>query len=87
MWVVGFCFLGLVWVVVGCAGCLWLMFSFFFVRGYDLIMVRSILSFVCAVRAWGLLAGMMVASPCFRVIGLADMVIVAVPSRIWTRAS
>jgi len=50
-------------------------------------MVRSILNFVFAVRAWGLLAGIMVVSPCFSLMGLPDMVISASPSRIWTRAS
>ena len=84
VWVAGFCFLGLVWVVGWLCG-LWLLV--FLVGGYVFIMVRSILSFVFAVRAWGLLAGMMVASPCFSWMGLPDMVMVASPSRIWTRAS
>ena len=49
---------------------------------YVFIMVRSILNFVFAARACGLLAGMMVASPCFSLMVLPDMVISASPSRI-----
>ena len=49
---------------------------------YVFIMVRSILNFVFVVSAWGLLAGMMVASPCFSLMVLPDMVISASPSRI-----
>ena len=43
-------------------------------------MVRSILNFVVAVRAWGSLAGIMVVSPVFRLSGLPDMVISVLPS-------
>jgi len=69
--------------------CAFWLFFVFRVNGwvYVFIMVRSILNFVFAVRAWGLLAGMMAVSPCFSFMGLPDMVISASPSSIWTRAS
>lgn len=44
-------------------------------------MVRSILNFVFADRACVLLAGMIVISPFFSVIGLPDMVTSTSPSR------
>ena len=46
----------------------------------DLIIVRSILNFVTAERAWGSLAGMIVISPFFSLTCLPDMVMSASPS-------
>ena len=54
---------------------------------YVFIMVRSILNFVFAMSACGSLAGIMVASPCFSLMELPDIVISASPSKIWTSAS
>jgi len=56
--------------------------NLFWLEVYDLIIVRSILNRVTALRACGLAAGMIVISPCFTIIDFPEIVTVASPSRI-----
>jgi hypothetical protein len=49
---------------------------------YDLIIIKSILNLLTAVREWGSFAGIIIISPFFRRYGFPDMDISTSPSRI-----